>query len=69
MDIGSSYTLDLQATGTGTDNLVIASLGTGPKVNYVSGHVKIGEIMARAVTLAIKDAITKYHRGNKNVQD
>lgn len=69
LDIRSSYNPDLQATGTGTDNLVIASLGTGPKVNYVSGHVKIGEIMARAVTLATKDAITKCHRGNRNVQD
>ncbi|RLE62757.1 MAG: hypothetical protein DRN53_03410 [Thermoprotei archaeon] len=28
LDIGSSYTLDLQATGTGTDNLAIVFIGT-----------------------------------------
>jgi len=44
LDIRSSYTPDLQATGTETDNLVMASLGMELKVNYVSGHVKIGEI-------------------------
>jgi len=65
LDIRSSYAPDLQATGTGTDNLVMASLGMELKVNYVSGHVKIGEIIARAVTLATKDAIIKCRGGNR----
>jgi len=63
LDIRSNNNPDLQATGTGSDNLVIVSLGTDPKINCVSGHVKIGEIMAGAVTLATKVAIVKCRRG------
>ena len=59
MDIKSSYTPDIQATGTGTDNVIIVS-GDGPKVSYSGGHCKMGEIMARAVTLATKEALLKH---------
>jgi len=56
LDIRSSYNPKLQATGTGTDNIVVVS-GFGRGVTYVGGHTKIGEVMARTVTCAVKEAI------------
>ena len=59
MDIRSSYNPDVQATGTGTDHVIIVS-GEGPAVSYCGGHCKMGELMARAVTSATKEAILKH---------
>ncbi|WP_437236166.1 adenosylcobinamide amidohydrolase, partial [Dehalococcoides sp. HCBD] len=47
---------DWQATGTGTDQIITVS-GTGGKYTYVGGHTKLGEMMARATTRAVKQAI------------
>jgi adenosylcobinamide amidohydrolase len=58
LDIRSSYNPDWQATGTGTDQIVVVS-GKGAKCAYVGGHAKIGELIARAVTQATIDAIKK----------
>lgn len=58
LDIRSSYNPEIRATGTGTDNAIIAS-GEGPRINYLGGHAKMGELMARAVTSAVKEAIFK----------
>jgi len=59
MDIRSSYDPNVPATGTGTDNVIIVS-GEGPNVSYCGGHCKMGELMARAVTLTTKEAILKH---------
>jgi len=59
MDIRSSYDPNVQATGTGTDNIIIVS-GEGPDIGYCGGHCKMGELMARAVTSATKEAILKH---------
>ena len=61
LDIRSSYDPKLQATGTGTDQAIIVS-GDGPKVTYSGGHSKIGELMARVVTSATKEAILKHEK-------
>lgn len=61
LSIKSSYNPVLQATGTGTDQIVTVS-GKTEKCTYVSGHTKIGALMARAVTAATKDAITKRRK-------
>ncbi len=58
MDIRSSYNPEIGATGTGTDNAIIVS-GEGPRINYLGGHSKMGELVARAVTSAVKEAIFK----------
>jgi adenosylcobinamide hydrolase len=59
LNIRSSCTpLKNQATGTGTDNIIIVS-GDGPRITYVGGHSKIGELMAKATTLATKEVILK----------
>ncbi len=56
LDIKSSYHPELQATGTGTDQIVVIS-GKMNKCTYVGGHTKIGEMMARAVNRATVGAI------------
>jgi len=61
LDIRSSYNPEIQATGTGTDNIVVVS-GFGQEITYVGGHAKIGEIMARAVTCVVKEAILKQNK-------
>lgn len=58
LDVRSSYNPDWQATGTGTDQIVVV-VGKGNKYTYVGGHTKVGELMARAVNRATIDAIKK----------
>jgi adenosylcobinamide amidohydrolase len=58
LDVRSSYNPKTQATGTGTDNAVIIS-GWGPLITYTGGHSKIGELMAKTVYEAVKEAIIK----------
>ena len=58
LDIRSSYTPGRnQATGTGTDNVMVTQ-GTGPEVQGTGGHSKMGELMARAVYRAVKRAVS-----------
>jgi len=56
LDIRSAAHPDWQATGTGTDQIITVS-GTGDKYTYAGGHTKLGEMMARATTRAVKQAI------------
>ncbi|MEE8418734.1 MAG: adenosylcobinamide amidohydrolase [Dehalococcoidales bacterium] len=56
MDVRSAFNPRWQATGTGTDQIVVVS-GTGDECRYVGGHTKIGELMAKAVTAATIKAI------------
>ena len=58
LDIRSSYNPRWQATGTGTDQIIVVS-GRGNRCTYVGGHSKIGELMAQAVTSATICAIKK----------
>lgn len=58
LNIRSSYNSELQATGTGTDNVVIIS-GRGPQIDFMGGHTKMGEMLAIAVTRATMDAVLK----------
>ena len=61
LDIRSSYTpLENQATGTGTDGMIIVSLG-GAKINYVGGHSKMGEMIAATTASSVKEAIRKQN--------
>jgi len=60
LDIRSSYNPEIRATGTGTDNAIVVS-GQGARIDYLGGHAKMGELMARAVTSAVKEAIFKQN--------
>jgi adenosylcobinamide amidohydrolase len=62
LGVRSSYSPELQASGTGTDQIVVIS-GDGDRATYVGGHSKLGELMARAVTRATKSALRKRQEG------
>ena len=63
LDVRSSYTPGELATGTGTDQIIMAS-GHGEKCTYVGGHTKIGEMIAKAVTRYTVNAIKKSAGGH-----
>lgn len=58
MNVPSSYTPGEQATGTGTDEIVVVS-GTGPVVTCAGGHCRFGEMAARAVKRAVEEGLRK----------
>jgi adenosylcobinamide hydrolase len=58
LNIRSSYNPQLQATGTSTDQICIVP-GSGDRCFYVSGQVKLGELIAKAVTRGVTEAINK----------
>ena len=66
-DVRSSYTPKWQATGTGTDQIIVVS-GKGDKCNYVGGHTMLGELMARAVTKATIKAIENQVNNNQHYE-
>lgn len=49
-----------QATGTGTDNIIVVS-GKGTRIDNTGGHSKMGELIAKAVYDAVIDAIEKQN--------
>lgn len=61
LDIRSTYTpLIHQATGTGTDNVLVVE-GAGIPVAQSGGHTKLGELVARAVYAAVREAVAKQN--------
>ena len=61
MDARSSGSPQNQATGTGTDNMIIIS-GTDPdkKVRHTGGHTKLGELIGAATKTAVAETIKKH---------
>jgi len=69
LDIRSSYSPRLgQATGTGTDNIIVAG-GDGMEIDNAGGHSKLGELIAKAVYKCVKEAVYKQNGvvSNRNV--
>jgi len=62
-NVRSSYNPDWQATGTGTDQIIVVS-GQGDKCNFAGGHTMLGELMACAVTKATAKAIENQIKYN-----
>jgi len=61
LDVRSAYSpLANQATGTGTDNIIVVQ-GTGIQIDIAGGHSKIGELIAKAVYEGVKEAIFKQN--------
>lgn len=57
LDIRSGQSPELlQATGTGTDNIIVVE-GKGIPIDNTGGHSKTGELIARAVYEGVKDAV------------
>lgn len=68
LDIRSCYTPSVQATGTGTDNIIVVE-GRGPKIDNAGGHSKLGELIAKAVHAGVGEAIAKQNglHANRNI--
>ena len=61
MDIRSSFTpMVNQATGTGTDNIIVVE-GDGQKIDNAGGHTKMGELIAGAVYEGVQEAVYKQN--------
>ncbi|WP_022668616.1 adenosylcobinamide amidohydrolase [Desulfospira joergensenii] len=62
LDIRSTYTpLENRATGTGTDNILMVQ-GEGETIENAGGHSKMGELIARAVYDAVREAILNQNK-------
>ncbi|MBW1806054.1 MAG: adenosylcobinamide amidohydrolase, partial [Deltaproteobacteria bacterium] len=61
LDIRSSYTSMInQATGTGTDNMIVVE-GKGTLIDNSGGHTKVGELIAGSVYGAVTEAIYRQN--------
>jgi adenosylcobinamide amidohydrolase len=61
LHVPSTYTKNVQATGTGTDSIIVVSGTSGPRVTYPGGHSRIGELMGKAVYEAVMEALGKQN--------
>jgi adenosylcobinamide amidohydrolase len=61
MDARSCVSPELQATGTGTDNMIVVS-GVDPdqKVRHTGGHTKLGELIGATTKVAVAETIKKH---------
>ena len=66
LKIPSTYTKTVQATGTGTDSVIVVSGINGPKVTYTGGHSRIGELIGKAVYEAVVEALGKQNGFKKS---
>ncbi|MFH2043551.1 MAG: adenosylcobinamide amidohydrolase [Pseudomonadota bacterium] len=61
LDVRSTYTpIANQATGTGTDNILVVE-GAGKELKNAGGHSKLGELIAKAVYDGVSEAIYKQN--------
>jgi len=64
LKIKSSLSPKMQATGTGTDHVIIVSGTSSDKTIYcTSGHTKMGELMAVTTKKAVTKALKKHDGG------
>ncbi|NLD37747.1 MAG: ABC transporter substrate-binding protein [Desulfatiglans sp.] len=66
LDIRSSYSPEYQATGTGTDNIVIVEGNGEVTIDTAGGHTKLGELIAKAVYEGVKEAIYRQNGLTEN---
>lgn len=60
LDIRSSYSPNLPATGTGTDNILVVQ-GEGQAIDNAGGHTKMGELIARAAYEGVLEAVARQN--------
>ncbi|MFA7270382.1 MAG: adenosylcobinamide amidohydrolase [Sterolibacterium sp.] len=61
LKVPSTYTNTVQATGTGTDSVVVVSGTTGPRASIAGGHSRIGELIGKATYEAVVEALGKQN--------
>ncbi|WP_415036173.1 adenosylcobinamide amidohydrolase [Azonexus sp.] len=59
--VPSSYTPGAQATGTGTDSIIVVSGTAAPRASYTGGHSRIGELLGKAAHAAVIEALGKQN--------
>ena len=61
MDARSSISPENQATGTGTDNMIIVSGNDQEKpIKSTGGHTKLGELIGITTKIAVEETIQKH---------
>lgn len=61
LQVASTYTPTVQATGTGTDSIIVVSGTEGPQASYTGGHSRIGELIGKASHEAVIAALGKQN--------
>jgi len=60
LNVKSAYSPQLQATGTGTDNIIIVSgRDSETPLRWTGGHTKLGELIGVSARLAVIEALEK----------
>ena len=60
LDVRSASSPEYQATGTGTDNIIIVSgRDAGKPISWTGGHTKMGELIGVCARLAVLEALRK----------
>jgi adenosylcobinamide amidohydrolase len=60
LDVRSTSSPQLQATGTGTDNVIVVSGTAGKPLLLTSGHSKMGELIGSATKTAVREALRNH---------
>ncbi|MDD2884771.1 MAG: adenosylcobinamide amidohydrolase [Dechloromonas sp.] len=61
LQVPSTYTPAVQATGTGTDSIIVVSGTHAPQASYTGGHSRIGELIGKASYQAVLEALGKQN--------
>jgi adenosylcobinamide amidohydrolase len=59
--VPSTYTPSAQATGTGTDSVIVVSGTDGPCATYTGGHSRLGGLIGEAAHQAVVEALGKQN--------
>ena len=60
-DVRSTLSPQLQATGTGTDHMIVVSgLDSSALIKHTGGHTKMGELIAVSTKNAVAEALRKH---------
>ena len=60
LNVRSTGSPQYQATGTGTDNVIVVSGKMGEPLLITSGHTKIGELIGGSTKIAVTEALRKF---------
>ncbi|MCS7095748.1 MAG: adenosylcobinamide amidohydrolase [Nitrososphaerota archaeon] len=63
LDVRSSSSCELQATGTGTDNIIVVSgREEATPITWTGGHTKMGELIGVCTRMAVLGALEKQEK-------
>jgi adenosylcobinamide hydrolase len=60
LNVRSTSLPQYQATGTGTDNIIVVSGKMGKPLLLTSGSTKIGELIGQSTKIAVSEALKKH---------